>query len=59
MRLVENQTKLSTAKILEKLNLIKEIIIEDRITGERFSQFIEPNEEAKQLFQLARINWVT
>lgn len=59
MRLAENQTKISCSKILEKLDPVKEIIIEDRITKEKISKFVEPNDEADFLLKLAKINWVT
>ena len=59
IRLAENTTKLSVAKILEKLNPVKQIIIEDKLTKEQTSKFIEPNDESKSLLKLAKINWVT
>lgn len=59
IKLVENTTKMSMAKILEKLNLIKQIIIEDKLTKEQISKFIQPNSETKELLKLAKINWVT
>lgn len=59
IRLAENTTKLSVAKILEKLNPVKQIIIEDKLTKKQISKFIQPNDEAKPLLKLAKINWVT
>lgn len=59
IRLVESTTKLSVAKLLEKLNPVKQIIIEDKLTKEQTSKFIQPNDEAKSLFKLAKLNWVT
>lgn len=59
IRLAEMTTKISCAKILEKLNPVKQIIIEDKLTKEQISKFIQPNDEAKSLLQLAKINWVT
>ena len=59
IRLAENTTKLSCAKILEKLSPVKQIIIEDKLTKKHISKFIQPNDEAKQLLELAKINWVT
>lgn len=59
MRLTENQAKISCTKILEKLDPVKEIIIEDRVTKEKISKFVEPSDEAKFLLKLAKINWVT
>ena len=59
IRLAENTTKLSRAKILERLRPVKQIIIEDKLTKERISRFIQPNDEAMSLLKLAKINWVT
>ena len=59
MRLAESQTKISCSKIMEKLDSVKEIIIEDRLTKGKISKFIEPSDEAKFLLKLAKINWVT
>ncbi len=59
IRLAEDTTKISCAKILEKLNPVKQIIIEDKLTKEQISKFIQPSDEAKQLLKLAKINWVT
>ena len=59
IRLAENITKYSCAKILEKLIPVKQIIIEDKLTKEQISKVIQPNDEAKQLLKLAKINWVT
>jgi len=59
VRLAENSTKISCAKILEKLNPVKQIVIEDKLTKEQISKFIQPNDEAKLLLKLAKINWVT
>ena len=59
IRLAENTAKLSVAKILEKLNPVKQIVIEDRLTKEQTSKFIQPNDETKTLLKLAKINWVT
>lgn len=59
IRLAENTTKSSCAKILEKLNPIKQIIIEDKLTKKQISKFIQPSNEAKPLLKLAKINWVT
>lgn len=59
IRLAEDTAKLSCAKILEKLNPVKQIIIEDKLTKEQISKFIQPNDEAKTILKLAKINWVT
>jgi len=59
IRLAENTTKLSCAKILEKLNPVKQIIIEDKLTKEQVSKFIQPKDGAKSLLKLTKINWVT
>lgn len=59
IRLAEKTTKNSCAKILEKLSPVKQIIIEDKLTKEQISKFIQPNNEAKSLLKLAKINWVT
>ena len=58
IRLAEKTTKLSCAKILEKLNPVKQIIIEDKLTREQISKFIQPNDEVKLLLKLAKINRV-
>lgn len=59
IRLAENTTKLSCAKMLEKLSLVKQIIVEDKLTKDQISKFIQPNDEAQALLKLAKINWVT
>ena len=59
IRLAENTTKNSCAKILEKLNPIKQIIIENNLTKEQISKFIQPSNDVKPLLKLAKINWVT
>ena len=59
IRLAENITKLSCVRILERLRLVKQIIIEDKLTKEQISKFVQPNDEAKSLLKLAKINWVT
>jgi len=59
VRLAENTAKLSCAKILEKLSPVKQIIIEDKLTKEQISKFVQPTDEVKSLLKLANINWVT
>lgn len=59
VRLAEDMTKNSCAKILEKLNPVKQIIIEDRLTKKKIPKYVLASDEAKILTQLARLDWVT
>ena len=59
MKEAENTTKISSAKMLERLEPIKQIIIQDKLTLEKTSKFVQPSEETISLLKLAKINWVT
>ena len=59
IRLAENQSKMSCAKILEIFDPLKEIIIRDKVTGEKISKFVQASDETKPLLKLAKITWVT
>ncbi|MBI5358676.1 hypothetical protein HZB69_03590 [Candidatus Amesbacteria bacterium] len=43
----------------KELNPVKQVIVEDKLTKEQISKCIQPNDEAKLLLKLAKINWVT
>lgn len=59
MREAENTIKISSAKILERLEPIKQIIIQDKLTKEKISKIIQPDDQVIPLLKLAKINWVT
>ena len=58
-RLVELRTKLSLQRIIELLDQIKEIVVEDLVSGESISKYTEGSQESRELLKLANITWVT
>lgn len=57
--LVELRTKLSLQRIIELLDQIKEIVVEDLVSGESISKYTEGSQESRELLKLANITWVT
>ena len=60
IRLVEKTTSKSVQKVLWLLDQVKEVIMEDTVSGERISKYSEiENQETKDLLKLAKLNWGT
>ena len=60
IRLVEKTTSKSVQKVLWLLDQVKEVIMEDKVSGERISKYSEiENQETKDLLKLAKLNWGT
>lgn len=60
IRLVEKITNKSIQKVLWLLDQVKEVVMEEKITGEQISKWSEiQNQEIKDLLKLAKLSWDT
>lgn len=60
IRLVEKTTGKSVQKVLWLLDQIKEVIMENNVSGERISKYSKvEDQESKDLLKLAKLNWGT
>lgn len=58
-RYIEDISKMSIVRIVDILSQVKEIMIEDKVSGWKTSKYTNPTEEARQLAKLAKLSWVT
>lgn len=58
-RYVETVSKASIVSVVRTLTAVKEIIVEDRASGQSVSKYTQGTEAAKQLATLANLPWVT
>ena len=60
IRLVEKTTGKSVQKVLWLLDQVKEVVIENTVSGEQISKYSEvENQETKELLKIAKLNWGT
>lgn len=60
IRLVEKTVNKSIQKVLWLLDQVKEVVMEEKISGEQISKWSEiENQEIKDLLKLAKLNWDT
>lgn len=58
-RYVETVSHTSIASVVRTLTAVKEIIVEDPVSGQTVSKYTQGTEEAKRLATLANLPWVT
>lgn len=58
-RYVEDITRMSIARVVDILSQVKEIMVEDKVSGQKASKYTSLTDEAKHLAKLAKIPWVT
>lgn len=60
IHLVEKTTNKSIQKVLWLLNQVKEVVIENNVSKERFSKYSEiENQDTRDLLKFAKLNWGT
>jgi len=58
-RYIEDISKMSITRVADILSQVKEIMVEDKVSGQKSSKYTNLNEEALRLAKLANIDWVT
>ncbi len=58
-RYVEDITGMSVIRAVDILSQIKEITVEDKVSGQRASKYTSLTDEAQRLARLAKLLWVT
>ena len=58
-RHIEDISKMSIARVADILSQVKEIMVEDKVSGQKSSKYTNLSEEAIRLAKLANIGWVT
>lgn len=58
-RYVEDISGMSIARVVDILSQVKEIMVEDKVSGQKASKYTSLTDEARQLAKLAKIPWVT
>ena len=60
IRLAEKTANKSVQRVLLLLDQVKEVVMEDNVSGEQISKYSEiENKETKDLLKLAKLNWGT